>query len=79
MCIFVSSSLHQQADKFLPAQIHHQRQAWAKFNIRFFKEEENYPLVLVKPLAKVKTVQNCSHQEAFGLRRPAAPPVGNKI
>jgi hypothetical protein len=43
---------------------------------KVFKEEENHPLMLVKPHAKVKTVQNCSHQEAFGLRRTAAPTCG---
>ena len=46
-------------------EIHQQRRAWPKVNIRFFKEEENLPLLRVQPHAEVKTVQNCSHSRGL--------------
>ena len=39
---------------------------WPKVDIRLFKEEKNDLLWLVKPIAKAKTVQNCSARTSLG-------------
>jgi hypothetical protein len=51
MCIFVSSSCISKLTNFRPLrrrEIHHQRRARPKVTIRFFKEDWDHPLVLVK-------------------------------